>query len=312
MKKLKLFVVFLMMLLLSEHVFAKTIRERITERLANRQGNDEISESSDNSGETFTPENATVQRNIAYGSDEAQRFDVYIPNNIQRNAPVILMVHGGGWRRGDKGMSRMVENKAKRWLPKGIIFVSINYRMLPSANPLVQANDVALAIAKAQTLATNWGGDAKRFVVMGHSAGAHLVALITTNTNIAKQQGAQPWLGSIMLDSGGYDIEKTMTGKHFSLYDDAFGNDVQFWQNTSPYFQLTQKTVPILAICSSSRKDQPCEQAQAFINKAKALDTQATLSPQTMSHREINEQLGLQSAYTERVESFMRGLGLSI
>ena len=67
------------------------------------------------------------------------------------------------------------------------MFLSINYRMLPSANPLVQANDVALAIAKAQTLATNWGGDAKRFVVMGHSAGAHLIASITANTNIAKQ-----------------------------------------------------------------------------------------------------------------------------
>ncbi|MES1988556.1 MAG: alpha/beta hydrolase, partial [Pseudomonadota bacterium] len=185
---------------------AQSIRERIAERLAHRQQADEMGQEDDDN-KSFNPENATVQRNVSYGTDSAESFDVYIPKNAQ-NAPVILMVHGGAWRVGDKTMSRVIENKANRWLAKGIIFVSINCRMLPKADPLTQANDVALALAKAQSLAPTWGGDAKRFVIMGHSAGAHLVALITANGNIAKQQGAQPWLGTVMLDSAAYDLEK--------------------------------------------------------------------------------------------------------
>ena len=310
MKTLKLFLCLLFIVFMNQDINAQTIRERIVERLAHRQQANEI-EQEDGDGKLFNPENATVQRNISYGADNAQRFDVYIPNNV-KNAPVILMVHGGAWRLGDKAINRVVENKANRWLPKGIIFVSINYRMLPKADPLTQANDVALALAKAQTLAPSWGGDPNRFVIMGHSAGAHLVALISANPNVAKQQGAQPWLGSIMLDSAAYDIEQTMASKHYSFYDNAFGTDNAFWKSTSPSHQLTQKTLPMLAVCSSKRKDQPCIQAAAFIEKAVKLGTQANLLPESMSHKEINENLGLNNEYTKQVEAFMRALGLAL
>lgn len=310
MKTLKLFLCLLFIVFMNQDINAQTIRERIAERLAHRQQANEM-EQEDGDGKLFNPENATVQRNISYGADNAQRFDVYIPNNV-KNAPVILMVHGGAWRLGDKAINRVVENKANRWLPKGIIFVSINYRMLPKADPLTQANDVALALAKAQTLAPSWGGDPNRFVIMGHSAGAHLVALISANPNVAKQQGAQPWLGSIMLDSAAYDIEQTMASKHYSFYDNAFGTDNAFWKSTSPSHQLTQKTLPMLAVCSSKRKDQPCIQAAAFIEKAVKLGTQANLLPESMSHKEINENLGLNNEYTKQVEAFMRALGLAL
>lgn len=288
---------------------AGILRDRIMARMTE---NHEMEDGSENNGQAINlPTNTMVKRNIAYGTDEAQRMDVYIPANAQ-HAPVMLMVHGGGWRRGDKAMSRVVENKVKRWLPKGLIFVSVNYRMLPKADPLVQANDVALALAKAQSLAPDWGGDSQRFILMGHSAGAHLIALITANPDIIHQQGAQPWLATIMLDSGGYDIEKTMSSHHFSLYDQTFGSDPKFWQSTSPSYQLKQKTVPILAVCSTQRKDQPCKQAQAFIDKAQSFGSQASLLPEAMSHGEINAHLGLESEYTNKVEEFMQSVGIQL
>jgi acetyl esterase/lipase len=304
---------FLSLLILTfsiKNVYAQTIRESIAERLAHRQQVDEM-EQEDNDKKSFNPENVTIQRNISYGADSAQSLDVYIPKNAQ-NAAVILMVHGGAWRTGDKAMNRVVENKANRWLAKGIIFVSINYRMLPMADPLTQANDVALALAKAQSLAPSWGGDSKRFVMMGHSAGAHLVALLSANPSLAKQQGAQPWLGTVMLDSAAYDIEKTMSSKHLPLYDKAFGNDNAFWKRTSPSVQLTQKTVSLLAVCSTKRKDQACTQANAFVNKAAKFGSQANVLPEALSHGELNENLGLPSEYTEKVEAFMRALGLPL
>jgi len=313
MKLLNICCALLILTTINQSAFAGPLRDRIKERIAERQqakeGN-EAEEAGMATREKFDlPAGAVLKSDIAYGSDEAQRMDVYIPPNAQ-NAPVIFMVHGGGWKRGDKAMNRVVENKVKRWLPKGIIFVSINYRMLPKADPLVQANDVALALAKAQSLAPSWGGDSNRFVIMGHSAGAHLVALITTTPSIVKQQGTQPWLGTVMLDSGGYDIEKTMTGRHMSLYDDAFGKDPNFWQSVSPSYQLTQKTVPMLAVCSTTRKDKPCIQAKAFADKAVLLGSQASTLPEAMSHGEINGELGLESGYTHKVELFMKTLGL--
>jgi arylformamidase len=310
MKKVCVFLCLVAIIFSAQHVNAQTMRERIAERLAHRQQVDEMDQE-DGDNKAFNPENTTVQRNFSYGTDSAQSFDVYFPKNAQ-NAPVVLMVHGGAWRTGDKAMNRVVENKANRWLAKGIIFVSINYRMLPKADPLTQANDVALALAKAQSLAPTWGGDAKRFVLMGHSAGAHLVALITANANIAKQQGAQPWLGTVMLDSAAYDLEKTMSSKHLPFYDKAFGNDSAFWKSASPSYQLSQKTIPILAVCSTTRKDKPCMQASAFIEKATKFGTQANVLPVAMSHKEINENLGLPSDYTDKVESFMRSLGLPL
>jgi len=315
MKLLNICCALLILTTITQSAFAGPLRDRIKERIAERQqakeGN-EAEETGMGTREKFDlPAGAVLKSDIAYGSDEAQRMDVYIPPNAQ-NAPVIFMVHGGGWKRGDKAMNRVVENKVKRWLPKGIIFVSTNYRMVPKADPLVQANDVALALAKAQSLAPSWGGDSKRFVIMGHSAGAHLVALITTTPSIVKQQGTQPWLGTVMLDSGGYDIEKTMTGRHMGLYDDAFGKDPKFWQSVSPSYQLTQKTVPMLAVCSTTRKDKPCIQAKAFVDKAVLLGSQASTLPEAMSHGEINGELGLQSEYTDKVEEFVKSLNINL
>lgn len=294
---------------------AGPLRDRIKERIAERQqaneGND-VEEADMGIRQKFDlPAGAVLKSNIAYGSDHDQRMDVYIPANAQ-NAPIIFMVHGGGWKRGDKAMNRVVENKVKHWLPKGIIVVSTNYRMVPKADPLVQANDIALSLAKAQSLAPSWGGDSKRFVIMGHSAGAHLVALITATPSIVMQQGTQPWLATVMLDSGGYDIEKTMTGRHMGLYDNAFGKDPKFWQSVSPIYQLTQKTVPMLAVCSTERKDKPCIQAQAFVDKAVLLGSQASTLPVAMSHGEINEELGLESTYTDKVDAFMRSQGFPL
>ena len=95
------------------------------------------------------PQGVTLQRNVAYGPDNDQKMDIYLPPQA-KNAPILLMVHGGAWRYGDKGMDRVVDNKLARWAPKGIIFVSINYRMQPEAPPLVQAEDVARALAEIQ------------------------------------------------------------------------------------------------------------------------------------------------------------------
>ncbi|NUQ92417.1 MAG: alpha/beta hydrolase, partial [Gemmatimonadaceae bacterium] len=120
-----------------------------------------------------------VVRDVVYGPDARQRFDVYIPGEA-KGAPVIFMVHGGGWSAGDKRARGVVDNKVARWLPRGLVVVSTNYRLLPAAKPLDQARDVARALAAAQRMSSSWGADSSKFILMGHSAGGHLVTLVAT------------------------------------------------------------------------------------------------------------------------------------
>lgn len=252
------------------------------------------------------PTGVRVQRDIAYGSDPRQHFDVYIPAQAHA-APVILMVHGGGWQRGDKTMNNVVQNKLARWVPRGFVLISVDYPMLPQADPVQQARSVAQALAYAQHHAAEWGGDPGRFILMGHSAGAHLVSLISAEPSLATSMGAQPWLGTVALDSAAFDVAQIMHGLHLPLYDRAFRADPAFWAAASPIVQLHSRIAPFLAVCSS-RRHESCPQAQAFVDKARGYGTRARVLPEDLSHEEINETLGEPSGYTAQVEAFMASL----
>jgi arylformamidase len=253
------------------------------------------------------PPGVTVKKNIAYGADRDQRFDVYLPANPQ-NAPILFMVHGGGWKRGDKDARGVVDNKIARWLPRGIIFVTVNYRMMPEEEPAVQAEDVAAALAKVQELAPSWGGDPDNIILMGHSAGAHLVTLITMAPEIARGAGARPWKGTVSLDSGAMNVPAIMTKRHLGLYDEAFGDDPSEWEAVSPYHRVKGPTLPVFAICRK-RGDVSCTANVELAKKANGLGGRIEVLPMALTHGEINMELGKPGAYTDRVEAFMRGLG---
>lgn len=263
------------------------------------------------SADMALPQGCKILKDVAYGSDPLQRMDVYLPSHAA-NAPVIVMVHGGGWRRGDKAASTVVENKVKRWVPMGFIFVSVNYRLLPQADLLTQADDVARALAAVQAKAAAWGGDAGKIVLMGHSAGAHLVALLTSSPNKAYALGVKPWLGTVVLDSAALNAVQVMQARHYRLYDEAFGRDVEYWKAVSPFYAVSEQARPMLLVCSSIRPDAPCTQAQNYAGKARALGLRVELSEQALSHKEVNQNLGLAGGYTEAVEHFMGSLDPSV
>ncbi|MDR3370253.1 alpha/beta hydrolase [Rhodoferax sp.] len=244
--------------------------------------------------------------NIAYGSDPAQTFDVYLPPNAH-DAPVIFMVHGGAWAIGNKAMGRVVDAKVARWVGRGFIFVSTNYRMLPSAAPDLQLRDVASALAAAQERVPQWGGDARRFVLMGHSAGAHLVSLLNATPHLDAAQPWQPVLGVVALDSAAMNVEQIMRAKHYRLYDKPFGKDPAYWRAMSPTLQLQAGAKPLLEVCST-RRDDSCQQAHQFAERATQLGVRAEVLEEDMSHGDINSQLGDALAYTAAVEKFMAEL----
>ncbi|TNM62233.1 alpha/beta hydrolase [Aliirhizobium smilacinae] len=249
---------------------------------------------------------ARVERDIAYGPMSEQRMDVYLPKNA-RKSPIILMVHGGAWTVGSKSARGVVENKVAHWLPKGFIFVSVETRLMPAADPLQQAADVAAAMAVAQRRAGSWGGDPSKIVLMGHSAGAHLVALVSTDRSIAEKAGVKQWAGTVALDSAAYDVSAIMERPgHPRFYDRVFGSDPRFWSKASPALQLNGNVPPMLLVCSSLRRDS-CPQADAFAGRAGG---RAEVLKVALRHGAINSTLGLAGTYTHRVDAFLDSLGV--
>ncbi|WP_079435101.1 alpha/beta hydrolase [Zoogloea sp. LCSB751] len=272
------------------------LRERRAARLA----------AADEDADGSLPAGARKLTDIAYGPDPAQTFDVYLPA-AALGAPVILMVHGGAWNGGDKAMERVVDAKVARWVERDIIFVSTNYRLLPQAPVNVQLRDVARALAAAQQKAPAWGGDPRRFVLMGHSAGAHLVALLAVSPPARFTPPPLPVLGTVALDSAAMDVEAIMNQRHLRLYDRPFGTDPSYWRSLSPLHALTPGAAPLLAVCSTQRED-ACEQARRLANRADELGVQVQVLGEDLHHGAINSQLGLDNAYTRAVERFMAGL----
>lgn len=251
-----------------------------------------------------------VIRNVRYGSDVRQRFDVYAPVDAH-DAPVIFMVHGGGWAYGDKSARGVAENKVARWVPRGFVVISTNYRMLPKASPIDQARDVARALVVAQQRAASWGADRAKFVLMGHSAGAHLVTLLAADSTLARGLPLSPVLGVVSIESGALDVVTIMRGAHARLYDRAFGRDTSYWRSASPIHVLDHPVAPTLLVCSVRRRTS-CVQADRFAAKATSLGGRSSVLREDLSHADADALLGKDSAYTAGVESFLRSLDGSL
>lgn len=244
--------------------------------------------------------------NVSYGADAKERFDVYTPLhvNTMTPTPVIFMVHGGAWKVGDKKSQSVVENKVNYWVKKGYIVISTNYKMLPNTPVNEQVNDVAKALGVAQNKSITWGGDKAKFIVMGHSAGAHIIAMIASSTALYAAHAITPPIAAVLLDSAVMDTPTLMSSKHMRLYDQAFGSDPNYWQSLSPYHQLSSARMPLLGICSTKRDDS-CPQAEKFLQKASSLGTKTLLLKENMSHKEINQRLGADVSYTKAVDDFL-------
>ena len=323
------FVAVLLTQLIPEQATAGPLRDRLRERQAHAEAG-ELSDMGANSlscAEWSKKVERLQQRasrrsaastpdlgDVAYGPDTRQKLDVFLPKSADKSpgAPIVLMVHGGGWCVGDKAAGKVTENKVARWVRKGFIVVSANYPMVgDGSNALAQAHHIAKATAFVQAKAGDWGGDPKRVILMGHSAGAHLVSLVNADASIRSANAVGPILGAISLDAGAIDVVRQMPNVYSFLkvrYHEAFGDSESEWIAASPFHKLDQTAAPWLGVCSTTRKDDPCAQASAYADKSNGLGVRASALPQRKNHSAINADLGTPGDYTRAVEAFMAAL----
>jgi acetyl esterase/lipase len=234
---------------------------------------------------------------ISYGNDKLQKLDYFAAK--EKGAPLVVFVHGGGWKNGDKDNATGKE-KAPHYLGQGYAFASINYRLLPSAPVEQQAADVASAIAYLRKNAAQLGFDGQRIVLMGHSAGAHLVALVGTDPQYLRAVGFDQSVlaGIVPIDGAAYDVAKQLTDGPKMMqdtYHDAFGDDPARQRALSPSYHTASPNAPSFLIVHVQRED-GIAQSQTLAAALRQNGTQVQINAfegrGLKGHMEINRKLG--------------------
>jgi acetyl esterase/lipase len=146
------------------------------------------------------------QPNIAYGAGAQHRLDVYVPKEVSRKNPPPLVVfwHGGRWSFGDKADYRFV---GAALAELGYAAVVANYRHYPEVKMPGFMDDAARAALWASEHAEEFGADPNQLYLMGHSAGAHLAALVTLDPRYFAATGQPaPRIAGVIGLSGPYDF----------------------------------------------------------------------------------------------------------
>ncbi|MBE9605305.1 alpha/beta hydrolase [Acetobacteraceae bacterium H6797] len=236
---------------------------------------------------------------LAYGPDPLQRLEFHRPSAASGSArpPLVVFIHGGGWRTGD--LERGTGAKAGWFTGQGYAFATLNYRLVPEATVAQEAEDVAAAIGLLRREAGRLGFDPDRVALMGHSAGAHLAALVATDPRYAAGAG---WpLASIkaisLLDGAGYDVPTQIAsaGRMLRrLYLKAFGEDrAQQWRRSPIAHAAAPNGGRFLLHCIAERRDDSCGQSNRFAEALRGAGTTAAVVPvRDSSHRSLNQGIG--------------------
>lgn len=255
---------------------------------------------------------AATATEYAYGPASLQRLDYWAGKDDK--APLVVFVHGGGWKRGDKRMMHR-SDKLSHWQAQGYAVASINYRLVPDATVEQQVADVAAALAFLKTRAARLGFDGNRIALAGHSAGAHLVALVGTDPQWLRDVGLDlgDVAGVISLDGAAYDVPAQM-GENARLmgdtYKQAFGTGPVRQRALSPTFQAAAPNAPAFLILHVQRRDGAAQSAalgEALRRSGTEARVQGFPGRGLKGHAEINRKLG-QPGYpaTPVVDAFLR------
>ncbi len=275
-------------------------RGSLRERMRQRRGAEARSPDASSEGRTVAP-----TQTILYGADARQRILFYAapppsPTERRRAPPLAIYIHGGGWQNGEP---EMVSEKPQWYRQHQWAFASIGYRMLPDTPVEEQARDVGRAIARLREEAARLGFDADRILLTGHSAGAHLAALVAADPQYAGESFAAI-RGVIPIDGACYDVPAQIEASPFMArrtYIPAFGTDVARQRALSPITHTGGPDAPDWLLLYTSARDDAQAQSIALRDAlrnggstAESLVVPYAGRNSMAAHRQINIDFGKQ------------------
>lgn len=269
-----------------------------------------------------TASSQVIQRDIRYLDDGHARhtLDIYAPDSA-KNLPVVFWMHGGGWQAGDKSD---VETKPKWFVEHGFVFVSTNYRLLPEVEMGTLIRDCARSFGWVQKHIADYGGDPKRVLVGGHSAGAQLAAILCTDDRYLKEVGADfsCLIGCVPVDGDTYDIpavietaETRQRAHGFPMpkfgHRLKFGNDPALHKDFSAVTHVAKgKRIPPFLILYVAHHPDNTAQAQRLGAALKEAEVPVMLfGGKDTHHVKLNNDLGLASdPATKALDTFVASI----
>ena len=250
----------------------------------------------------------TKHRNVAIGN--GLLVDIHAPREAnklrffrRKKVPVIVYVHGGGWIKGSKAKVYDLPGFAN---DRGWMVVSVSYRPWPRANIDQQVADVTRGIRWTQRNIRKYGGDPKRIVIMGHSAGSHLVSMVSAQKKVRGLRGV------VANDVQAYDMNAyaAMRGSLPHMYAKAFGTTPKNWARWSPitYVKKGRRFPPHLIIYSGLNiYDRRRRLSRDFGNALKRRGTRVSyFDGRNYSHGAVMRRIGNDRALTGTLESFLK------
>lgn len=210
------------------------------------------------------------------GREEANLLNIFTPRKkTLEKRPVVIFIHGGYWEEGNKDIYGFL---GRNFAKKDVVTVIANYRLSPNASYDGMATDVAHAIRWTQNNIGNYGGDANQIYLMGHSAGGHLIALVTTNPKYEIINGTVK--GVILNDAAGLDMKTYLdsyppTVEHH--YDVTWTTSPEAWKDASPVYYLNADSPPFLIYVGNKTYPSITSQNLTFLNKLDSYQPNVTI-----------------------------------
>ena len=217
----------------------------------------------------------------------------------------MFWIHGGGWQTGDKSS---VQIKPQAFMDKGFVFVSTNYRLLPHVDMGTIVRDIARSIRWVHDHIAEYGGDPQRLLIMGHSAGAQLAALVCTDDRYLKAEGLSLAIikGCVPVDGDTYDVpaiietaetRRRVHGQPQAKYGhrEKFGNDPAKHRDLSAVTHVAKdKGIPPFLIMHVAEHPDTSAQAQRLASVLKGAGVPVRVfGARESTHNKINADLGL-------------------
>jgi acetyl esterase/lipase len=246
----------------------------------------------------------------AYGNVDRQTIDLYRPK-AHAAAPLLLFIHGGGWSAGSKAEGE--RGQQAHFTSEGLAWGTIGYRLVPTITVEQQASDIAQAIGWLHRHAHKLNLDDRRLILIGHSSGAHLAALVATDPQWLKAAHVPFDLlaGVVSLDGAGIDVPGIMAAGAASspFYAGAFGDDVARQARLSPSTHIGPPDAPHwLFLYDRDHNESAGWFAQRFAEKAQAAAVTVRVVPLTgTTHMKMLNALGTPGdAATVVLDEFIR------
>ncbi len=193
---------------------------------------------------------------LAYGRDPRQVLDLYLPD--VSSPRLLVFVHGGGWRGGDKSQYQALGELLSSF---GYAVALPNHRLAPQHPFPAQAEDIAAAVACVLRYAPESGIQPRGLLLGGHSSGAHLAALLAVHPDLGEPV-ADADLAGVICISGVYDLTAYAAANDYLA--PVFGDNPAVWADASPLRHVGPGAPPFFFAYAEHDVPGAAEQAQAM------------------------------------------------